>query len=94
MTWRPIETAEEIPDQGPILLARFRDSDSIPDYVVSASYGVAMPGWIHLASYAGWFVDGVPLEGPERYRSMRVAYGILPRGGEGAPTHWMRIPKL
>lgn len=92
MTWRPISTVEDAQDDL-ILLAHFPDDNPTPLYVISAQHGTAMPGWIQLASYSGFFVDGIPLKDPERYRGVHITSGILPgENDELAPTHWMRIP--
>lgn len=92
MTWHPIETLENS-DGETLLLARFREGAALPDYVVSATFGVAMPGYTDCASYSGWFVDGVPLDDPPRYRGTRISSGILSKDHGFAPTHWTYIPK-
>lgn len=92
MTWRPIATAPKYPEC-PLLLACFRPTSPHPLYVVSASWGTAFPGTIQCASYAGWFVDPVPVADPPNYRGVKILNGVLDRT-EFAPTHWRPIPSL
>ena len=86
--WQPIETAPQDQDADPILVAHFREHDRLPVYAVMASWGSAMPGYTHCASYSGWFIHCLPTEDPPRRRGVNVvADEILPRS-EMPPTHW------
>lgn len=87
--WRPIHTAPQEPDGDPILLAHFDPREEFPIYAVMASWGTAMPGYIHCASYSGWFVASIPLRDPPRRRGTFFIDGIL--ADELPPTHWMPL---
>jgi len=93
MAWKPIKSAPKTEGCAPIYLAHFQAKEIWPTYVVIARWGTDMPGYIHCASYSGWFVDGIPLEDPPRRKGVNNYHGILPRA-EYAPTHWDWVKPL
>lgn len=86
--WQPISTAPKDDDKH-IWLASFVPGETIPKYIVQAIWGVVMPGYMHCASYSGWFVDLPLIADPSRFRGGRAEQGIIYEDGASGPTHWM-----
>jgi hypothetical protein len=86
--WKPLFTAPHEPEKQ-VLLAKFRDGETQPEYMVSARWVTIMPGHTDFASYSGWFLDPVTwLDKPNKPTTICIADNFVPKSGEYAPTHW------
>lgn len=90
--WQPIETLRE--EEGPpVLLARFVNGQV--HWVILAEWGVAMPGYVHCASYSGWFPRFPVVSNPGRHRrDYEPGDGGEIMSLEYPPTHWQPLHDL